>query len=358
LHWFLHFVFFSQLDQEQEPVLAFLGICLRISAPAGSSERQLQAVARFLFRVTPVELTWNPATLGSPLGDISMAMRSSWEGFLQLSLISVPVRAYNAAIAGRGEIHFHQIHKNCGNRIRYQKVCPIHGEVSKEEIVSGYEYKKGEHVQLDPDEIATARAKKDEAITINAFIPPDRLDPIYLSGKTFYLVPDGPAGQKPYLLLHETMQQKDRYALAGMVLSGHEEMVLIRPAGKVLAMTVLYYDHQIKKASDFADEVGESKISAQERKLAGSLVDSSTTEEMDFSQYKDHFTERVKQVLEAKLAGKDRRAPKAEKDRPVVNLMDALRQSLKKTGSGAKPKTPRRSPRSPHVRSHAKRKAG
>src|SRR5437764_9709837 len=116
-----------------------------------------------------------------------MAMRSSWEGFLQLSLISVPVRAYNAAVAGRGEFHFHQIHKECGNRIRYQKVCPVHGEVSKDEIVSGYEYQKDQYVQLEPEEIAAARAKQDESISIEAFIAPDKLDPIYLTGKTFYL---------------------------------------------------------------------------------------------------------------------------------------------------------------------------
>src|SRR6266446_5119796 len=88
-----------------------------------------------------------------------MAMRSSWEGFLKLSLISVPVRAYNAAVPGGGDIHFHQIHKGCGQRIRYQKVCPEHGEVTKEEIVSGYEYEKGQYVEIDPEEIVKLRAE-------------------------------------------------------------------------------------------------------------------------------------------------------------------------------------------------------
>lgn len=107
-----------------------------------------------------------------------MALRSSWDGFLKLSLISIPVRAYNAAVAGGGEIHFHQIHKECGSRIKYQKVCPIHGEVTKEEIVSGYEYQKDEYVELEPSEIAELRAAKDESINIDSFIAPKSLDPI------------------------------------------------------------------------------------------------------------------------------------------------------------------------------------
>src|ERR1700733_13188123 len=95
-------------------------------------------------------------------GENAMAARSSWEGFLKLSLISVPVRAYNAAVAGGGDVHFHQIHKKCGSRIHYQKVCPIHGEVAKDEIVKGYEYEKNEYVELEPDEVAKLRAEDDE----------------------------------------------------------------------------------------------------------------------------------------------------------------------------------------------------
>src|SRR5260370_35570103 len=114
-----------------------------------------------------------------------MALRSSWEGFLQLSFICVPVLASNTGVAGRGEIHFHLIHKKCGNRIRYQKVCPVHGEVSKDEIVSGYEYQKDQYVELEAEEIAEARAKQDESISIEASIPPDQLDPLYRPGRPF-----------------------------------------------------------------------------------------------------------------------------------------------------------------------------
>src|SRR5207249_4153602 len=137
-----------------------------------------------------------------------MAFRSSWDGFLKLSLISVPVRAYSAAVPGGGDIHFHQIHRDCGKRIHYQKVCPEHGEVGKEDIVSGYEVKKGEYVEIEPQELKDLRLADEKAITIDAFIAPEEVDPIYLTGKTFFLVPAGPAGQKPFALVREIMKEK------------------------------------------------------------------------------------------------------------------------------------------------------
>ncbi len=284
-----------------------------------------------------------------------MALRSSWEGFLKLSLISVPVRAYNAAVAGGGDVHFHQIHKGCGQRIHYQKVCPVHGEVDKEQIVSGYEYEKGKYLELEKEELTQLKAENDESITIDAFTTPDDVDAIYLSGKSFYLVPAGPAGQKPYALLHKVMKEKKRYAVATVILSGHDETVLIRPLDKLLAMSVLYYDEQVKDASGFEDELGDAKISAQELKLANTLVDASTAEKFDFSQYKDHYTERVTEFLEAKLSGKKLEAPRHERPREVINLMDALRKSLDQTQTESKEKRPRAAtPR----HGHAKRKTG
>jgi len=88
-----------------------------------------------------------------------MALHSSWEGFLRLSLISAPVRAYNAAVPGGGDIHFHQIHRDCGERIKYKKTCPVHGEVSKDEIISSYEHKKGEYVEMEKDELEKLRSE-------------------------------------------------------------------------------------------------------------------------------------------------------------------------------------------------------
>jgi DNA end-binding protein Ku len=265
-----------------------------------------------------------------------MAARSSWEGFLKFSLISVPVRAYNVAVPGGGDVHFHQIHGKCGHRIHYKKVCPVHGEVSKDEIVSGYEYKKDKYVEFDKEELDNLRSADEKAITIDAFTPADQIDPLYLSGKAFFLIPAGPAGQKPYALLYDVMAAKNRLAVGTVVMSGHDEAVLIRPAEHILTMTVLYRKSQIKNPSAFEDEVKSAKATPQELKLAGMLIDESTPKEFDISQYKDQYTERIAQAIAAKLAGKDLGTKHPEKTPQVINLMDALRQSLGQARAGAK----------------------
>src|SRR5262249_1337591 len=157
------------------------------------------------------------------LWSTQMAARTSWEGYLRLSLISVPVKAYNASVAGGGDIHFHQIHAGCGSRIKYQKVCPVHGEVTKNEIVSGYEYEKGQYVMVKPQELSKLRTENDKTINIDSFIEPKELDPLYYSGRTYYLIPDGPPGQRPYGVLQQVMAEHDRYAVARVIFSGHEE---------------------------------------------------------------------------------------------------------------------------------------
>src|SRR5205823_535942 len=124
--------------------------------------------------------------------------------------------------------------------------------------------------------------------------------------------------------------------IATIVLSGHEETVLLRPMEKLLTMTVLYYANQVKNPATFEAEIEEQEVSAQEQKLASTLVDASTTDHIDFSQYKDLYNDRVAKLIEAKLSGKKLEAPQKQKAPAVINLMDALRKSLDRTHPGGK----------------------
>ena len=141
-----------------------------------------------------------------------MPARSSWKGFLRLSLVAVPVKAYPASASGGGDIHLHQLHAGCHSRIRYHKVCPLHGQVQSDAIVSGYEYTKDQYIVVDPAELDQLRSQADHAITIAEFIAPEALDPLYASGKSYYLLPDGPVGQKPYAVLAQAMREAHRHA--------------------------------------------------------------------------------------------------------------------------------------------------
>lgn len=257
-----------------------------------------------------------------------MALRPSWEGFLRFNLVSVPVKAYSASVSGRGKIGFHLIHAKCKSRIRYQKVCPIHGEVSNDEIVSGYEYAKGQYVLIDPAELKKLRPGADKAINVDVFILPGALDPLHYTEQSYYLTPVGTAGQKPYAVLQKVMAAENRYAVATMVFAGREHVVVIRPVGGLLVVTVLSYDAQMKKPATFQDEVPDVQVSAEEVKLARTLIEASTAEDFDFAKYRDEYTSQVKELIEAKAAGKNIVAGRTEEEPAVINLMDALRQSL------------------------------
>lgn len=272
-----------------------------------------------------------------------MPPRSTWKGFLKLSLVSVPVKAYTASASGGGEIHLNQLHSECHSRIQYKKTCPIHGEVSNDDIVSGYEYSKGQYVVVDPDELDKLRTEDDKAIKINVFISPDALDPVYHSGKTYYLVPDGPVGLKPYAVLHQGMVELERLGVAQVVLHGKEQIVLVRPIGQLLGMTVLDYESRVTKPAAFEDEVPPQEATSEELKLVKTLIDASTSEKFDFSTYKDVYTEKLTQLIEAKVAGKEIVAAPVQEQAQIINLMDALKQSVaraqqeKKEVAGAKP---------------------
>jgi len=267
-----------------------------------------------------------------------MAARPTWKGFLKLSLISVPVRAYSAVAAGHGDIHFHQIHGKCGSRIHHQKVCPIHGEVTKEELVSGYERAKDQYILVQPEDLEQLRTESDKAVTIQAFIRPDALDTLYYTDRNYYLVPDGPPGQKPFAVLQRIMAESSRYAVAQVVFAGREETVLLRPLGRLLLMTILNYESQLQKPSAYEHEVTTPKISPEELKLARSLMEAHAVESFDFSTYKDLYTERLAHLIEAKAAGKKVLPPRQEEGPVVISFMDALRKSLDRAAAqGTKP---------------------
>src|SRR5581483_1735083 len=140
---------------------------------------------------------------------MTMALRPSWSGFLKFNLVSVPVKGYSATASGGGKIGFHLLHRGCHQRIRYKKVCPVHGEIPNDEIVSGYEYAKGQYVTVEAEEKKGLQSEDDKAIQVDAFVPPGAIDPLYYSGRSYYLLPDGKPGAQPYAVLLDAMSAQE-----------------------------------------------------------------------------------------------------------------------------------------------------
>jgi DNA end-binding protein Ku len=264
-----------------------------------------------------------------------MAPRSVWKGFLKLSLVSVPVKAFTASNTSQ-DIHLHQLHADCHSRIHYQKVCPLHGEVPSHQIVSGYEYARGQYVIVSPDEIDRLRGEAAKAVDIDTFIPSSAFDPLYASGRRYYLAPDGPIGQKGYAVLYQAMLELKRCALAQAVLHGREQWVLLRPQEGLLVLEVLHYAHQVHLPETFRSEAPAVEVLAQELSLAKTLIAAASVQRMDWSRCQDRYTQKLSQVIEAKVAGQEIVAPPAGAIPEVINLMEALKESVAKAQQAKK----------------------
>lgn len=253
--------------------------------------------------------------------------RSSWKGYLKLSLVSVPVRGYTANVAA-GEVRLHQLHADCHSRIRYQKTCPIHGEVPKDEIVSGYEYAKGEYVVIEPEEVAHLRGERERAVTIDAVVSQHTIDPVYFTDKTYYLTPDGAVGQKPFALLQKCLADAELQAVGRVVLFGREELVLVRPVEHLLAMTALKYEAEVSHASTLDEELEKTPLSRDELTLTKRLLEAFEKPKFSMAAYKDQYVEELTKLIEAKVEGKELVSPPATEVPRVINLMDALKKSV------------------------------
>ncbi|MBP85832.1 MAG: hypothetical protein CMJ64_03805 [Planctomycetaceae bacterium] len=193
-----------------------------------------------------------------------MAPRASWKGSLNLSLVSVPVKAYSASNTG-SQVRLNQLHSECNSRITQKLTCPLCGDIERSEIVKGYEYAKDQYVVVDLEELEKLREEDEgKAIKIDAFVAPESIDPIYFSESSYYLLPDNAAGQKPYELLHRSMSEKNIYCVANVVLHNKEQVVLVRPMDDLLCTTTLRYANQVKATSSFDDERVETVVSDAE----------------------------------------------------------------------------------------------
>lgn len=258
--------------------------------------------------------------------------RASWKGNISFGLVTFSVEAFNALDRQGSDIHFHQLHAKCHNRIHYEKVCPEHGKVDNDEIVSGYEYTKGKYVEIDPDELNRLRTESERALKVDAFVAPDAIDPLYFDGRMYYLLPAETSSQEPYAVIAAAMEHEDRYAVGQVVFSGKDQPVLIRPVEGVLHMAMLNYTAEIRPPGKVAETLKKRTMTSRQVKLAESLIRDWSDDDFDFSTYQDDYREQVEHLIEAKVKGKKIVAPKEEKEEPVtISLMDALKKSLGKS---------------------------
>lgn len=257
-----------------------------------------------------------------------MAARAYWKGTLKLSLVTCPVALYPASTSVE-KTHFHMINRETGNRLKQQMIDAETGDVvAGNQKGRGYELSKGKYVEIETDELDAVQIESNHTIDIDAFVPKDEIDQRYLN-HPYYIVPDGKAGADAFAVIRDAMKTKDRAAIARIVLTNREHVMAIEPCGKGLLGMTLRYPYELRKAADYFDDIRRPRITKDMVELASHILDSKATH-FDPSKFRDEYETALKKLVKRKAAGKPiKMAEPEERPSNVINLMDALRQSVK-----------------------------
>ncbi|MGY3587189.1 DNA end-binding protein Ku [Bradyrhizobium sp. USDA 4341] len=293
------------------------------------------------------------------------APRAYWKGTLKLSLVSCPVALYPASTTVE-KTRFHMINRETGNRLKQQMVDTENGDVVEgDQKGRGYEVTKGKYVEIEKDELEAVQIESNHTIDIDSFVPEDEIDKRYLD-QPYYIRPDGKAGVDAFAVIRDAMKDQDRVALARIVLTNREHVIAIEPLDKGMLGTTLRYPYEVRDAGDYFDDIKSPKVTKDMVELAGHILDSKAAH-FDPSKFRDEYETALKALVRRKAAGKPiKAAAREEKPSNVVNLMDALKQSLKSGKSGARrsgatarrPASHRRPTKKAHRSSARSRKAG
>src|SRR5215831_4336712 len=262
-----------------------------------------------------------------------MAARPTWKGYLKISLVNIPVRVFPATDAA-ATISFNQLHRECRTRIQQKKWCPTcQKEVANTDLVKGYEFEKGKYAVLEDEDIAKVRPESTRVINIMQFADAKLIDPVYVE-RPYYLAPDGNVAAEAFAVMREGMAGKA--AVGKLALYGREYLVAIQPRENGLVMYTLRHSSEVR-SMDAIDElkVVPSKVKPDEVKLARQVISNFETGG-DLTQYKDDYQEQLRKMIDAKIAGEEIVEPKEEEPPKVVNLMEALRQSLDRVSTTKK----------------------
>jgi DNA end-binding protein Ku len=265
-----------------------------------------------------------------------MAHRANWKGFLRLSLVTCPIALFPATSESE-KVRFNQINKNTGHRIKYAKVDAETGEeVESSDIVKGYQVDTDTYVQVSNDELENIALESTHTIDIDEFIPKSEIDNRFLI-RPYYIVPDGKVGHDAYAVIRETIRSMDMMALGRVVLTNREHIIALEPMDKGLMGTLLRYPYEVRDEAEYFDDIKDVKVTKEMLDLAKHIVETKTGE-FDPTHFEDHYESALTELINRKRNGEKIKAPSAPRSSGnVINLMDALRQSLGDTKSTRRP---------------------
>lgn len=262
------------------------------------------------------------------------APRASWKGHLRLSLVSCPVRLYTATTEST-RLSFHLLHKDTHNRIRMQPKDPEIGDVDRADLVKGYEYDKDRYVVLTDEDFEQVKIESSDTLVIDSFADESDVDELYLD-RPYYLAPDGKVAQETFRVIHQAMQDKGKVAISRLVIGGRERLMILYPRDKGFVVTTLRTNAEVRDAAVYFDDIADGPVDAEMLTLASQLIDQKAGS-FDPATFHDHYEDALREMVEAKLKGEAPIVAAAPERGKVINLMDALRQSLQRSEAGGAP---------------------
>nr|WP_294509185.1 Ku protein [uncultured Rhodopila sp.] len=267
-----------------------------------------------------------------------MASRPIWRGHLRLALVSCPIALFSV-IRGSSGLHFHLINPETGSRIRMVSMdAETDKEVSRQDLVKGYEFEKDRYVLLDDDDFEQARIESSSTLTINKFVEAGSIDPIFFD-TSYYVAPDGEAGQDVFVVLRDAIRKSSAAALSRVVIARRERAVAIMPSGKGMVCHTLHDPNDLWDAGPIWKDVAEDQPDPSMITLATQLIDRQNGK-FQPDDTEDRYEAKLHEVIEAKLKGEGITPEQPEEpDRGnVIDLMAALKASLGEDKPASAPK--------------------
>jgi DNA end-binding protein Ku len=282
-----------------------------------------------------------------------MAPRPTWKGHLKLSLVSCPVRVYNA-VSGSERVSFNLLHKDTHNRVQMKPHDPELGAVERSDLVKGYQYEKDKYVVFTEEDFDKVQIESSKAIVIEKFVDAEDVDPIYFDSP-YYVAPDGAVAEETFRVVQQAMSKEGKVALSRVVLSNRERLIALMCRDEGFLMMTLRTADEVRGAKDYFTDITEEKAEPEMLDLAERLIEQKSGK-FDPSEFRDRYHDAVIEMVKAKVKGHEPVLAKAPERGKVINLMDALKRSLEaKPAAESKPR--RAAAKAPAAEPKGKRQA-
>jgi DNA end-binding protein Ku len=272
--------------------------------------------------------------------------RSSWKGYLKLSLVSCAVALYNASSSSE-RVSFNTLNRKTGNRLKQNLVDSVSGEpVDTADRVKGYQVSKGQYVMVEDTDLETLKIESSKTIEIETFVPQSEIDEIYLDSP-YYLAPDDKVAEEAFAVIREAMTKKKMVGIGRVVLARRERMLMLQPRDKGMLATTLRFPYEVRQDAEYFEGISDVKLPAEMLDIAQEII-ARKSGHFEPDKFTDRYEEAVVGMLRAKQAGQAFTVAEPSQPANVVNIMDALKRSLEASGTGSgevrRPRAPSKKP--------------